>query len=89
MMSSSGLGAGLWAMGVTAASAVILTVTAKLALYVNNWTIYQVKQKQNAKTDLVFKFVFCLISGRHHAALYFRLVCLSVARSGAHGKRKR
>ncbi len=36
-----GTNAGLWAMGLTAASAVVLVVTTKLALYVNNWTIWQ------------------------------------------------
>ena len=36
-----GTNAGMWAMGVTAASSVVVVVTAKLALYVNNWTVWQ------------------------------------------------
>lgn len=40
-LAASGMGAGVWAMGMTAATAVILTVTGKLALYVTNWTVYQ------------------------------------------------
>ncbi len=38
---ADGTNAGIWAMGMTAASAVVVVVTAKLALYVNNWTVWQ------------------------------------------------
>jgi hypothetical protein len=49
-----GSNAGLWAMGLTAASAVVLVVTVKLALYVNNWTVWQ------AGIMLLSVFVFFL-----------------------------
>ena len=56
----NGMGGGVWVMGVTAYTAILLVVSAKLALYVNNWTVYQIGIMV---LSLILWFLFIILYG--------------------------